>query len=66
MIKSFRGGATHRFALEGKSKFSGLDIVLAALRLSQLDRARSLEDLSLPSFRLHKLKGNLQTIGQSA
>jgi proteic killer suppression protein len=61
MIKSIANGATRQFILEGKSKFSGLDVVLAQDRLDQINAARSLVELgNLNSVGLHKLKGSLR------
>lgn len=59
MIKSWANSATRRFALDGKSKFSGIDEDTALELLAVLDAATSLNDLSpLRSVGLHKLKGD--------
>ncbi|MGO9740445.1 MAG: type II toxin-antitoxin system RelE/ParE family toxin [Roseiarcus sp.] len=59
MIKSWANGATRRFAEEGKSKFSGLDIDAAEELLASLNAATALGDLSpLRSVGLHKLSGD--------
>lgn len=59
MIKSWANSATRGFAITGKAKFSGLDVVAAQDLLSALDAAASLSDLSpLRSVGLHKLKGD--------
>ena len=59
MIRSVKGSATRQFLETGKSKFSGLDEALARRRLSALNVARKLDDLSrLHSVGLHKLSGN--------
>jgi proteic killer suppression protein len=59
MIRSVKGSATRQFLETGKSKFSGLDVDLAKRRLSALNVARKLEDLSrLRSVGLHKLSGD--------
>jgi toxin HigB-1 len=56
MIRSVRGVATRQFLESGKSKFSGLDESLARRRLSALNVAGKLDDLSrLRSIGLHKL-----------
>ena len=56
MIRSVKGTATRQFLETGKSKFSGLDPDLARRRLSALNAARRLDDLSrLRSVGLHKL-----------
>jgi proteic killer suppression protein len=59
MIRSVKGMATRQFIESGKSKFSGLDEGLARRRLSALNVARKLDDLSrLRSVGLHKLSGD--------
>jgi toxin HigB-1 len=59
MIKSWANSATRRFAEDGKSKFSGLDVDTALDLLASLDAASSLSDLSpLKSVGLHKLSGD--------
>jgi proteic killer suppression protein len=59
MIRSIKGVATRQFVEVGKSKFSGLDVDLARRRLSTLNAARKLDDLSrLRSVGLHKLSGD--------
>jgi toxin HigB-1 len=59
MIRSVKGVATRQFIESGKSKFSGLDENLARRRLSALNVARKLDDLSrLRSVGLHKLLGD--------
>ena len=59
MIRSVRGAATRQFVEAGKAEFSGLDIDLARRRLSTLNAARKLDDLSrLRSVGLHKLAGD--------
>ncbi|MBI1775880.1 MAG: type II toxin-antitoxin system RelE/ParE family toxin [Proteobacteria bacterium] len=59
VIKSWGTRATQRFAEEAKSKFSGLNKVLALRRLKMLDEAETLGDLvGLASIGLHKLSGD--------
>ncbi len=59
MIRSIKGAATRQFVEAGKAKFSGLDALLARRRLSTLNAARKLDDLSrLRSVGLHKLSGD--------
>lgn len=59
MIRSVKEVATRQFIELGKSKFSGLDEGLARRRLSALNVARKLDDLSrLRSVGLHKLTGD--------
>ena len=61
MIKSFADRATERFAREGKSKFSGMDVVKAFARLQVLNAATALEDIPpLKSVGLHPLVGDRQ------
>ena len=56
MIRSWANSATRRFALDGKSKFSGIDRDKALELLAVLEAATSLNDLSpLRSIGLHKL-----------
>lgn len=58
MIKSWKDGATRRFAETGKSKFSGLDADKAQARIGLLNAAAALDEISpLRSIGLHKLKG---------
>lgn len=59
MIKTWKNSATQKFADEGKSKFSGMDVSKANRRLSALNAAESLEALGkLNSVGLHKLTGD--------
>lgn len=59
MIRSWKDSATRRFAETGRSKFSGMDVEKAQLRLKVLAAAPSLEGLGrLASVGLHKLKGD--------
>jgi len=61
VIVSFANRATERFAREGKSKFSGLDVARAMARLQLLHAAASLEDIPpLRSVGLHALTGDRQ------
>lgn len=61
MIKSFLGSDTVKFAVGGKSRFSGLDEELAYQRLAELNAATDLTSLGkLSSVGLHKLKGSLR------
>ena len=59
MIRSVKGAATRQFMERGKSKFSGLDEGLARRRLTALNVARKLDDISrLRSVGLDKLTGD--------
>ena len=61
MIVSFANRATERFAREGKSKFTGMDVAKAFARLQVLNVAASLDDISpLKSVGLHALHGDRQ------
>ena len=64
MIRSIKGATTRQFVEAGKAKFSGLDLDLARRRLSPLNAARKLDDLSrLRSVGLHKLSGDRAGFG---
>ena len=59
VVVSFANRATERFALQGKSKFSGLDEIKAMARLKVLRAARSIDDIpTLKSVGLHALSGD--------
>ena len=59
VIRSWKTAATRRFAETGRSRWSGLDVERARLRLAQLDAAKTLGDLgNLRSIGLHKLSGD--------
>jgi toxin HigB-1 len=61
VIVSYANRSTERFAMEGKSKFSGMDAAKAMARLKILRAARSIEDIPpLNSIGLHPLVGNRQ------
>ncbi len=61
MIKSFANRPTERFAQDGKSKFTGMDVAKAMARLKLLRAARSLDDIPpLNSVGLHPLVGSRQ------
>ena len=61
MIVSFANRATERFARDGKSKFTGMDVAKAMARLQVLHAAAALEDIPpLKSVGLHPLVGNRQ------
>jgi toxin HigB-1 len=61
VIKSFANRITERFALDGNSKFTGLDITRAMARMQVLDAAKSLDDIPpLKSVGLHPLVGDRQ------
>ena len=61
VIVSFANRTTERFAIDGKSKFSGMDVAKAMARLQVLHAAASLDDI--PPFKsvgLHSLSGDRQ------
>jgi proteic killer suppression protein len=59
MIRSIKGSATRQFVEQGKSRFTGMDVVLAHRRLRQINTASNLQALAgLNSVGLHKLKGD--------
>jgi proteic killer suppression protein len=61
VIVSFANRATQRFAMDGKSKFSGMDAAKALARLQVLHAANALDDIPpLKSIGLHALSGDRQ------
>lgn len=63
MIKSFAHKGLKRFFEQGKT--SGINpehVQKIRFILGYLDRAKQIEDLGLPGFNLHPLKGNRQEI----
>jgi proteic killer suppression protein len=59
MIRSVKGSATRQFIEGGRSRFRGMDQMLAQQRLAELNAAPSLSALSpLRSVGLHKPKGD--------
>ena len=61
VIASYANRATERFATEGKSKFSGMDVAKAFARLKILSVASSLDYIPpLRSVGLHSLSGDRQ------
>ncbi|MEY4500589.1 MAG: hypothetical protein RIS52_479 [Pseudomonadota bacterium] len=61
VIVSYANRATERFAVDGKSKFSGMDIAKAYARLKILRVAHTIDDIPpLNSIGLHALSGNRQ------
>ena len=59
MIKSWKNSATRQFAETGKSKFSGLDVEKAMLRLRSLDDLVALSEIGrMKGTGLHKLTGD--------
>ncbi len=61
MIKSFKHKGLERFYVTGNTK--GIQAKHAKklrMQLAALDTARYLEDLDIPGYRLHELKGGLK------
>ena len=61
MIKSFRHKGLRRFFESGNT--SGVQAVHAKrlrLQMAALDTARVIEDMDIPEFRLHPLKGEMK------
>lgn len=59
MILSWKDASTRRFAETGRSRWSGLDVAKARIRLQTLHAATSLSGLGqLRSVGLHKLSGD--------
>ena len=59
---SFRHKGLEKLYRDGKKKGVQADHVPKLLRiLSALDVAQGPDDLAIPSFRIHRLKGALQT-----
>ncbi|MFA6022231.1 MAG: type II toxin-antitoxin system RelE/ParE family toxin [Rhodospirillales bacterium] len=59
MIKTWKTSATRQLAETGKSKFSGLDVDKALERLTLLNAAVTLKQITpLKSVGLHALKGD--------
>ncbi|ECK6788153.1 Killer protein [Salmonella enterica] len=59
MIRSFKHKGLERLWVLGDEKaFNKQDIERIKIRLSYIHRARSIEDINIPGFKLHELKGN--------
>ena len=60
MIKSFRHKGLERFFISGsKSGIQPLHAKRLRLQLAKLDSAKTADDMNLPGWKLHSLKGNL-------
>jgi toxin HigB-1 len=60
VIRSFRSKALRRFLQEGdRSKLSVVNLRRLETILKTLDEAVRPEDLNVPGWRLHRLKGNM-------
>ena len=61
MIKSFRHKGLRRFFETGsKSGIQGKHAERLRLQLAALDTAQSVDDMDIPGYRLHALKGRLK------
>jgi proteic killer suppression protein len=61
MIKTFRHkGLQHFFETGSKAGIQAQHAVRLRLQLAKLDTSRGPEDMDLPNWRLHPLKGNLK------
>ena len=61
MIKSFRHKGLERFFFRGtKAGIQSTHAAKLARQLQRLDVARRAEDMNLPGWRLHELKGDLK------
>ena len=63
MIQSFRHKGLERFFRRGdKSGIQAIHAKKLRMRLSALDTAHLIEDMDLPGYRLHPLKGQREDI----
>ena len=61
MIKSFRHKGLERFFISGsKSGIQPLHAKRLRLQLAKLDSAKMADDMNLPGWKLHSLKGELK------
>ena len=63
MIKSFKHKGLEKFYTSGSTK--GIQVKHAKklrMQLAALDTAHHIEDLDIPGYRLHQLKGNLKSL----
>ena len=61
MIKSFAHKGLEKFFLTGsKARIQPYQATRIRLILAQLHQARSIEDMRIPTLRLHELKGDRQ------
>ena len=66
MIKSFAHKGLEQFFLAGtKAGIQPLHANRIRLILAQLQQARTIEDLRIPTLRIHELLGDRKGIGQS-
>lgn len=63
MIKGFRHKGVERFFLKGtKAGIQAVHAAKLARQLQRLDAARRPQDMNLPGWKLHRLKGNQEGI----
>lgn len=63
MIKSFAHKGLERFFLTGSTAgIQTIHVSRLKLILAQLNQARAIDDLNIPTLRLHALKGNRKGI----
>lgn len=63
MIKSFRHKGLEKFFLDGSTKgIQAMHQKRVSFILNYLDEAEKIEDINIPSFRLHKLSGNMRNL----
>lgn len=63
MIKSFKHKGLEKFFTTGSTKgIQSIHKDKLALILVALNRAKYIEDLNIPSFRLHQLKGDMSNL----
>ncbi|VAW35597.1 Toxin HigB [hydrothermal vent metagenome] len=63
MIKSFAHKGLKKFFLtESKANIQPQHVKRIRLILAQLNQARSIQDMNIPTLRLHQLKGNRKGI----
>ena len=63
MIKSFKHKGLEQFFLTGSTKgIQTIHTKKLRIILAVLNKANCLDNLNIPSFRLHKLKGDMQTL----
>jgi proteic killer suppression protein len=63
MVKSFKHNGVENFYLTGsKQGIQGKHVSELRMQLIALDSAQSIEDLDIPGYRLHELRGNRKGI----
>ena len=63
MVKSFKRKGLEKFYLTGsKQGIQAKHVSKLRMQLIALDSAQSIEDLDIPGYRLHELRGNRKSI----